>query len=298
MKNLLIKAKVEPVTEVCADLGEGAIWDYINKVLYWVDIYGKKLFVYEPVNRVNRVIKFNKEIGAVVPRKKGGVILAMKGCFVSYNLNTGKVKKLAIVEQNIPTNRFNDGKCDPAGRFWAGTMDFKASHNAGSLYYLDLDFSLRKIIRGITISNGITWNVDKKTMYYIDSPTYSVVSYDYNKETGNIKNKRVIIRINPLYGIPDGMTIDKEGMLWIALFGSGKISRWDPASGDLVGLLEIPGAKRVTSCSFGGNEMKDLYITTASHGLNKKQLRNQPYAGALFKASLNIAGLPLWQFLG
>ena len=298
MKKITIEANAKPVIEIRADLGEGAVWDSVNKALYWLDILGKKLFIYYPISGINKEIKFNKEIGAVVPRQSGGVILALKGGFASYNFNSGKLQKLITVEQDKPANRFNDGKCDPAGRFWAGTMNFNGAPNAGSLYYLDTNLTVKKIIKGVTISNGITWSVDEKIMYYIDSSTYSVVSFDYDKFSGNIKNKKTVIKINPSYGVPDGMTIDKEGMLWIALFNGGKISRWNPITGNLIGLLEIPGAKQITSCAFGGSDMKDLYVTTATHGLTKNELGHQRYAGSLFKARLNIAGIPSWQFLG
>lgn len=292
------ESKAKPIGNFSAKMGESPCWDTSCNSLYWVDIDGKKIFLYNPQKNICKEYLFDNEVECVVPRSKGGVMLTIGRSVVLFDFSTKKLKILGSVEPSKKNNRFNDGKCDPAGRFWAGTIHRKELPKAGSLYCIDTDYSIRKMIEGVTVSNGLTWSKDKKTFYFIDSPTYSVVAYEYNVETGNIRNKRKVIEINPVLGIPDGMTIDSEGMLWIAMFGGGKVSRWDPAKGKSLGFIEIPGAMQVTSCCFGGSDMKDLYITTASAGLTNTQLQNQPYAGLLFKARIGIAGLPLWQFTG
>ncbi|MCL4354150.1 SMP-30/gluconolactonase/LRE family protein [Patescibacteria group bacterium] len=297
MSHFLIKTKVEPVLNKRVGLGEGAYWDFYKNLLYWIDIHEKKLFIFNPLKKQNKEIKFKEEIGAVVASKDGCVILATKNKFIKYNFLTGRSYLLAILNDDRKNIRFNDGKCDPMGRFWVGTMDETGKPNKGSLYFLGRDYSIEKRINKVTISNGITWSLNRKTLYYIDSPTYSVVSYEFDEKNGGIKNKRIAIEINSDLGMPDGMTIDNEGMLWIALYGGGKIARYNPQNGRLMAILEIPGAKLVTSCSFGGNDLSDLYITTSSYGLNNVEKKQQHNAGRLLKAKVGEQGVPLWRFL-
>jgi len=178
-----------------------------------------------------------------------------------------ELKYVANPESHILTNRFNDGKCDPEGRFWAGTMPLNASSKTGSLYrltYQNGEFLTKKMLSDITISNGICWSLDHKKLYYIDSPTYHVKEFDYDVKTGEIQpdHYRICIEIGKHQGMPDGMTIDSEGMLWIALWGGNAVNRYDPNTGKLLLTIHTPVSK-TTAVAFGGQKLDELYITTA-----------------------------------
>ena len=182
---------------------------------------------------------------------------------------------------HLPGNRFNDGKCDPAGRFWAGTMSISNMPCAGSLYVLEKDGTVKTKITGVTCSNGMAWSPDDKTLYYIDTPTRQVVAYKYDTKNGDITDGRVAISIPEEKGSPDGMTIDTEGMLWIALWDGWKVIRYNPYTSEQLYEVTLP-VSRVTSCVFGGDDMDDLYITSAREGLSDSDLKEQPLAGSLF----------------
>jgi sugar lactone lactonase YvrE len=153
--------------------------------------------------------------------------------------------------------------------------------NTGTVYMINNDMTYSSRIKDVTISNGMAWSPDHKTFYYIDTPTFEVAAYDYDIETGQIRNKRVAFTIPEKEGMPDGMTIDEEGMLWIAHWGGWQVARWDPGSGRKTHSIRLP-ASRITSCTFGGSKLQDLYITSACIGLTEKQHEEQPLSGALF----------------
>jgi sugar lactone lactonase YvrE len=243
------------------------------------------------------VIKTDHMIGTVVPRKSGGMALAMEKGFYFLNDDNGETTLITNPESNIPENRFNDGKCDPAGRFWAGTMSMNGERATGSLYCLNTDLSVTKKLEGVSISNGIVWSPEKDEMYYIDTPTREIWAFDYDMSTAVISNKRVIATIPEDEGFPDGMTIDSEGMIWVAHWEGWKVSRWNPGTGTKLGEVELPAA-RVTSCAFGGEKLDDLYITTARTGLKEEEINNQPHAGGLFYVKTGVKGLPAYQFGG
>ncbi|MBI4232372.1 SMP-30/gluconolactonase/LRE family protein [Candidatus Peregrinibacteria bacterium] len=290
--------KAEVVFQQATILGEGALWYVPGQVLYWLDISGQCVFIYDPATEKNRTIDIGHDVGAIVPRTSGGVMLAIKGGFASLDFDTAEVKEVAMVESHLPGNRFNDGKCDPAGRFWAGSMAYDFSPGAASLYYLDTDLSVRRVMSGVTISNGLVWTQDTRTFYYIDSGTSQISVYDYDKESGNICNRRVVVEVPTDVGLLDGMSIDGEGMLWVAMYRAGTVCCWDPLSGNLLEKIEVPCAKLVTSCAFGGADLDELYITTASKGLSDEEKKEQPLAGSLFKVKLDVKGAPTWEFAG
>src|SRR5918999_4891566 len=185
-----------------------------------------------------------------------------------------------MIEADISSNRMNDGKCDPAGRFWAGTMAMDGARGRGALYRLDADRSVARMLGAVSVSNGLAWSADSSTMYYIDTPTGSVDAFEFDADAGAISGRRPFVKIDGGDGMPDGMTIDSEGGLWVALWGGGAVHRYD-AGGRLDGIVEVP-ASLTTSCTFGGSDLGDLYITTASTGLGEAELRDQPLAGSLF----------------
>lgn len=287
--------KLELVIDAKARLGEGPCWDEQKHLLYWVDILEKKLFIYNPITNTNREISFDQQIGCIVPDASGGVILAMERGFHSLNLETEELMLIHDPEPHLLENRFNDGKCDPAGRFWAGTTDLYGINEAGSLYFLDTDCSVKKQLENVNTSNGLAWSPDHQYLYFIDTPTKTVTCFDYDIHTGTINNPIYIITIPNDDGLPDGMTIDEEGCLWIAHWGGAKVTRWDPISGEKVLTVPVP-ALNVTSCTFGGPDLTELYITTARTRMNPNQLKAYPNAGGVFRMKTQIKGSPTYPF--
>ncbi|AEI46226.1 SMP-30/gluconolactonase/LRE family protein [Paenibacillus mucilaginosus] len=285
-----MQAKAELVWDIRAALGEGPVWDHRTGRLLWVDIEGRRVHYYDPSEAGDhRTIQLEQRVGAAVPRTAGGLVLAMQYGLYRLDLETEQLTKLGDPEEGIEGNRFNDGKCDEAGRFWAGTMNMKESEPTGSLYCLEADGSLRRALEGITTSNGLGWSPDNRTMYYIDTPTRRVDAFDYDGETGGISNRRTVISYEGEKGFPDGMTVDNEGMLWIAEWGGWQVSRWNPQTGERIGRIPVPAAQ-VTSCAFGGEDYSELYITTARSWIPDEQLAEQPQAGGLFRARPGVKG--------
>jgi sugar lactone lactonase YvrE len=288
----------ELILDAQALLGEGPVWDARRQTLYWVDIMGCQVHAFQPAASHDRAFDVGQPVGTVVPRRSGGVMVALRDGFAALDTDTGELTLIADPEARLPQNRFNDGKCDPAGRFWAGTMRIAEDQKgAGSLYRLDPDLSVHKMWTNITVANGIAWSHDARTMYYIDTPTKMVVAFDYNVETGAIANPRPVVHTPDGPGFPDGMTIDAEGMLWVAYWDGWRVVRWDPATGRALATIELPVAK-VTAPWFGGPNLDELYITSARIGLSEDALAKQPHAGSLFVARPGVAGLPAFEFAG
>jgi sugar lactone lactonase YvrE len=288
---------VQLVVDAKAELGEGPSWDSRRKMLYWVDITRYQLHIYCPASMKDTVIHVGQYISAVVPRSAGGVVMLLQHGFYALDFETYQLTLLGSVELDKPNNRFNDGKCDAAGRFWAGTMSHDYTPGAGALYYLDTDLTIKKVFSNVTISNGIAWSPDNSIMYYIDSPTMKVIAYDFNLATSALSNPRIAAEIAYEGAFPDGMTSDEEGMIWVAIWNAGIVTRWDPTTGRLLEIVKVP-AKRTTSCVFGGDLLNDLYITSARIGLEEEVLANEPNAGGLFVIKTNVRGLPTYAFGG
>ncbi len=282
--------KIKLVFKADAALGEGPLWDFRRHVLYWVDITMHKVHIYDPSTGMDRAIDVGQPVGCLAPCQDGGLILGLQQGFGTLNIESGTLVLLLDPESHLPNNRFNDGKCDPRGRFWAGTLSLKNAKGAGSLYCLYTDMTVRTMLTGVTTSNGLAWSPDQKKLYYIDTPTSCVSAFKYDPDSGEISGKRKIISIPPDQGKPDGMTIDEEGMLWIAHWGGGCVSRWDPGEGRQISTIKVP-APNVTSCAFGGIRLDELYITTSRASLNEEDLRNYPNTGGLFKVKPGVRGI-------
>jgi len=291
-----MSSEVKLLVDAHALVGEGPIWDEEKGVLYWVDILSSMVYEYNPATGENRSYHIGQHVGTVVPRASGGLMLALANGFAAFDPATQQVTLLADPEADRPENRFNDGKCDPAGRFWAGTMAYADQSTQGSLYRMDTDFSVHKMLGDIGISNGIVWSLDSKTMYYIDSVAHTVRAFDYDAATGDIRNERVIIRTDGM-GLPDGMAIDAEGMLWVAHFGGSCVRRWHPHTGEVLDTIPMP-ASQITACAFGGADYATLYITSAATGLDDADLQREPHAGGLFAVSPGVKGVPTFKFGG
>ncbi len=288
---------VELALDAGALLGEGAIWNGAEQVLYWVDIMGCKVHVHDPSGDADREMDVGQPVGTVVVRAAGGLMLAVEDGFAAFDPESTELTLIHDPEPGLPENRFNDGKCDPAGRFWAGTMAIDPVKGAGALYCMDTDLRVRKMLGEVGISNGIVWSRDGARMYYIDSLRYDVRVYDYDVETGDIANERVAFRVPREVGLPDGMAIDAEGMLWIAHYDGGKVCRWHPGNGEILHTIELPVSK-VTSCAFGGKDLDTLYMTSGSLGMTDEERKKEPHAGGLFVARPGCQGVEPFQFGG
>ena len=291
-------SKIEVIVNRRCVVGEGAIWDARRHYLLWVDVLDHLLFIYDPATEQNREINLLQAVGAVVPRMTEGVVVALHNGFAVLDLETERMTPIADPEGDIPGNRFNDGKCDPAGRFWAGTMAFDGlrEQEQGALYCLDTDGEVTWKLGRVSISNGIVWSHDSRTMYYIDSVKNDVRAFDFDLENGSITNERVTVR-NDGEGVFDGMTIDEDGMVWIAIYGGGAVKRYNPDSGEHLDTIEVP-ARCVTSCAFGGENLDQLYITSASYQLTSTELDEQPLAGSLFRTVPGVRGVQAFEYGG
>ncbi|MBF9222835.1 SMP-30/gluconolactonase/LRE family protein [Hymenobacter ruricola] len=282
--------QAESILPAQAKLGEGALWNPETARLYWVDIEGRALHVFDPATGEDRRYPTGKRIGTVVPMHNGHALVALQSGLHEIDLDTGQLTRLAdpITDEHL---RFNDGKCDPAGRFWVGTFDLQGRAHAGTLYRFDPDGSTHVMLRHVTNSNGLAWSLDQRTMYYIDTATQAVQAFDYDHATGAIANPRVIVRIPETVGGPDGMTLDAEGNLWVAIWGAGRVQCYDPETGALLHVVQVP-APHTSSCAFGGPELKTLYITTARGGLSPEQQAQFPLSGNVFAVEPGVAGVP------
>jgi sugar lactone lactonase YvrE len=297
----------ELILDARADLGEGPAWEAHSGTLSWVDIHAGHLHLFDPREETDRVIDIGESIGCAAPRKTGGLVLGMKSGFALIDSPLPKmgkgpgvralIKPIINPEPHLPGNRFNDGKCDPAGRFLAGTMDDGEKEASGSLYSLSPDGKVRTLLTGTRISNGLAWSPDYRTFYHIDTPSRIVMAYDYDLASGEIANPRPAVTVPPGMGWPDGMTSDAEGMLWVALWGGAKLSHWDPAAGRLLTEISFP-AYNVSCCTFGGPDLNDLFVTTARKGMSVEQLAKYPLSGGLFRIHTKLQGMPTFEFGG
>ncbi len=283
-------AKATLEYKINAQLGEGAFWNHKSQELYWVDIEGKQLHIYDPATQTNRSFPTPSRIGTVVPQSDSTAVVALEDGIYLLNTQNGKSSVLSEVEKEISINRFNDGKCDPNGNLWVGSMHLEQSAPMGSVYKISANGSTTKMIDSVTISNGIVWTKDAKTLYYIDTPTGTIRAYDYDKASATISNKRIAVTISEEVGFPDGMAIDEEDMLWVGLWNGNGVGRFNPKTGEMLSKIEVP-AHNVTSCAFGGENLDKLYITTASVDMTEAERATYPLAGSLFVASPGVKGV-------
>lgn len=279
-----------------ARLGEGPLWSPREQALYWVDILGHQLHRYAPgEEQRERSWQFNEEICAVAERMaKPGLIVSLRHGFAYFDPQTEQLERLVAPEAHLPGNRFNDGKCDRDGRFWAGSIDFDCKAPTGSLYRLTPDLQCEKMDSGYAVSNGPAWSADQRTMYHNDSVNGRVYAFDFDRDTGNLSNKRLFLQLGPDEGSPDGMTTDADGGLWLAQWGAGCVTRRD-STGKILMTIALP-VSQVTSCTFGGPDLRTLYMTSAANGLEMQQLAAEPLAGGLFAVDLDITGMPADMF--
>lgn len=282
--------------KIDAQLGEGAFWNAATQELLWIDIERKQLHLFNPATNKNRSFPTPSRIGTVVPSGLGRVLVALEDGMYWLDTNTGALELFTAVEADLPENRFNDGKCDPAGRLWVGSMHLQQKKGKANLYKIESDGTATKMLDNLTISNGIVWTKDAKTMFYIDTPTSTIQAFDYDKTTGTISNGRVAVQVDQALGFPDGMAIDEEDMLWVGLWNGNALGRFNPKTGALISKVEVP-AHNVTACAFGGKDLDVLYITTASVDMSDAERAAFPDAGSVFKVKLDIKGVESPHFL-
>jgi sugar lactone lactonase YvrE len=283
------------VQDIRASLGEGPIWDSDNQRLIWVDILGGLVHRYSPSDESDLVIDIGQPVSSLALGVHGGMVCAIRDGFGIVPAGSDHVTQVIEVEKELSDNRMNDGRCDAAGRFWAGTMASKWETNlgAGSLYRLeatDGPLAVTKVMDDVSVANGIDWTPDDRHMYYVDSWTQRIDIFDFDVETGGITNRRAFATIDPKHGLPDGLVVDADGYVWVALFGAGRLRRYSP-SGEVDLEIQLP-VTLVTRAAFGGPDLADLYITTAKHRLRPEERDSQIHAGSLFVCRPGPKGKP------
>ena len=298
------KYNSEIFCKINAKVGECPEWDERNNRLLWIDCISKKVYINDPQGNIIKTIELEEMVGSIALRQKEGALVGMENGIFYLDLESGKTEKICDPETHLPDNRMNDGKCDKNGRFWIGSMNRKDAGTIGvsspkcNLYVLDTDLSCKKKIDDVVLSNGIAWTEDNRTMYYIDTPKQNVMAYDFNLDTAEITNAREVIKLPENMGGPDGMDIDTDGNLWIALWEGWGVVKCDPRTGEILGMVDVP-VKRVTSCTFGGENYDKLYITTACLAMEDSEWEGQPDAGSVFVVSdTGATGRPFNRFKG
>ncbi|MBU3061961.1 SMP-30/gluconolactonase/LRE family protein [Nocardia sp. NEAU-G5] len=281
----------EQITAPVADHGEGPVWHHGWPGLRWVDMLaGDVLELHSRTGEIRR-LGVGTVAAALRPRADGGVVIAIERGFALADNDFHTVTPLPELWSD-PGIRMNEGSCDPDGRFYCGSMGYDAASGAGALYRLDPDGTTRAVLDGVTISNGLAWSPDGTTAYYVDTPTQCIDAFDYDSESG-LSHRRTAVRIPEESGSPDGLTVDADGNIWVALWNGGAVHQYSP-TGTLLDIIHLPAAQ-VTACTFGGPNLNELYITTSRNGLGDNA---EPAAGALFRATLGVTGLPTSTYRG
>lgn len=283
---------VELVLNAGADLGECPTWDDRRRVLLWVDVHAGRIHSLDPANGKAATFEVGQPVGSLAPRESGGLVLALRDGFALLEPDGSGPVWLAEIEADDARTRLNDGNCDATGRFWAGTMEHEGREPIGSLYRLDPDGSARPVVAGVSLSNGLGWSPDRRTMYYVDSPTRCVDAFDFDLAAGALARRRTVVELEPGAGIPDGLAVDADGFIWLALWDGATIRRYSPG-GRLDAVVELP-TRLVTSCTFGGPDLDELYITSAARGARP----DERAPGGIFRVQVDVPGQPVERFAG
>ena len=285
---------LRPVLEARALLGEGPLWCPIEQALYWIDSVAPAIHRWAPESGATRSWAMPSMIGSMALRAGGGAVVALETGFAFVDLDSGNVTPLIDPEAERPETRFNDGKCDRRGRFWAGTMDRAMAAPLGSLYRLDAALDCRPMADGVTVANGLGWSPDDRTMYHTDSAARRIYAYDFDLDQGSLSGRRVFVELADGTGFPDGLAVDAEGFVWSAIWRGGRVERHAP-DGRLDRTVELP-ITRPTSCIFGGPDLDRLYVTSASARDGRDP--EPPPAGDVFVIETGVRGLPEPRFAG
>ncbi|HWI38192.1 MAG TPA: SMP-30/gluconolactonase/LRE family protein, partial [Burkholderiales bacterium] len=262
-------------------MGECPRWHPTERALYWVDIYEPSLNRFDPKTGENRRWAMPERIGCFAFRKAGGIIAGMQSGIAFVDLDGGvKVRRLFDLEPDNPNSRFNDGRCDPAGRFWAGSIVESLDRRVGVLYRYDPDGTCHRMVDNLICPNGLAFSPDGRTLYHSDSRQDYVFAWDFDAKTGGIRNQRIFLAMDMTEGRPDGAAVDAEGYYWIAHVNGWRVARYS-ADGKIDRTIGLP-VQRPTMCAFGGDNLDVLYVTSATYPLSETALAKQPLAGSLF----------------
>lgn len=280
---------VELVLDARAELAESPVWDDRRQRLLFVDILRGHVHEFDPVSGSDRVFEVGQPVGAVALTHTGDWVLAARDGFFRLDPENGGVTLIAHVEAEMAGNRMNDGAVDASGRFWAGTMASVGGRDRGTLYRLDPDGSVQRMLAPVSTSNGIDWSPDGSLMYYVDTPLSRIDAFNFDPPTGSISFRRTFVNVPTASGYPDGLVVDAEGFIWLALWQGGALHRYSP-NGRLLGVVNVP-VSLVTKCAFGGPNLDELYITTARIGLDEER-QHDVAAGGIFRVRPGVAGRP------
>ena len=288
----------EVVHSAAAALGEGCVWSPLEDLLVWVDITGQAVHRFDHASgQPVSVWRYNESVGNAALRAGGGLALGL-GNTVTLTDRVGAIESVIELPGEPETNRANDGAVDPAGRLFQGTMsNTEPGSPVAALHLVDADGIARRVLSDVMISNGIGWSPDRSTMYYIDTLTFRVDQFDYDPDTGEIEGRRPFVTFDGSSGGPDGMTVDADGCLWVAMFGGFGVQRFSP-EGEQLETVVTPGAPQTTCCCFGGPDLDTLYITTAAASIAGVDTEGESNSGALFAADVDAVGLPTNLFAG
>jgi sugar lactone lactonase YvrE len=271
-------------------LGEAPVWDAARAELVWVDIDGE-LVHRRAADGTEQSLDAGQPVGCAVPRAEGGLALALRDGFALVSPAGAAPRLVAPVERSRSDTRMNDGACDSRGRLWAGTMSLRGDTRAAALYRLDPDLTVTRVLPGLSISNGLGWSPDDRLMYHVDTPRRRIDVYEFDALRGALGARRAAIPVAPEHGRPDGLAVDAEGGLWLALWGGGAVQRYAP-DGGVDARVELP-VSQVTSCCFGDADLGTLFVTSAARGAE-----HEPLAGSLFACRPGVRGLPATPFAG
>lgn len=290
-----MKYAIQPLFGVRCHHGEGPVWDPQAQQFYWVDLMQGQFFIGDwETGRVETHV-VGQPLGVLALREQGGVVMALRDGFFTYDTHSRELKQVSPTEADVQATRFNDGAVDPKGRFWAATMTYDGTEPVGNLYCLNEAGAVQRHEQNLMLPNGMGWSADRKTYFFADTERHVVYAYDYDLETGRLSHRRNFIEFGP-EGFPDGLTVDTNDHLWVAMWQEGKISHFD-AQGKKVDDIELP-VSHPTSCCFGGPEMQHLLITTSQRPLSPEQKKAQPLAGVCLQIQTNTTGQPEPRYLG
>jgi sugar lactone lactonase YvrE len=291
-----MKPEIRCYEELRAVLGEGPAWDETRGRLTFIDAAEKVFFTLDPATGASERTELPQHPGSYAWRRNGGMVMAYRTEIALTDGGLADARAVPTPGLDFTEQRFNDGGCDRAGRFFVGTMHRKLKDPVGNLFRLDPDLTLTHLVSDLVCSNGVAFSPDDRVMYHTDTGQGRIFACDYDIDTGAISNRRVFADFTTGKGRPDGCTIDAEGCVWTAAITGSEIVRLDPA-GRRVGAIELPVA-RPTSVMFGGSDLKTLFITSMRVGLTPEELAAQPQAGCLFSVRVDVAGLPEPRFAG